>query len=109
MSVGGAMLAAFRGSLKGQMLTETCTRKTAASAWATSESCACLVEEASASAGTALDYELGNGYGYSVYIEHDQAMASTDRILCAIGTIEVVRVTPIGTLDGVRRADGVLR
>lgn len=109
MSVSGAMLAAFRGSLKGVMLTELCTRTTAASEWADTEPIYCMVEEASPQTAATLDYEAGNGYVYSIYLEHDQAMASTDRITSDVGTIEVVRVTPIGTLDGVRRADGVLR
>lgn len=109
MSVAGAMLAGYRQSLKAMMLTASCTRKSAAANWADAVSCRCLVEEASPQTAAALDYEAGNGYAYSVYVPHDQAMATTDQIVCSLGTIEVVRVTPIGTLDGVRRADGVLR
>lgn len=109
MSVGGAMLAGFRQALKGLMLPEICTRQPAASAWLTSSGCRCLVEEASASAGGALDYEPGNGYGYSVFVAHDQELETTDRIIASVGTIEIVRVSPTATLDGVRRADGVLR
>lgn len=103
------MLTAMRQSLKGLLLPETCTRLTASSDWATSSGFQCMVEEASATSGGTLDYEVGNGYGYSVYMPHDQTMETTDRIVANVGTIEVVRVTPIGTLDGVRRADCVKR
>lgn len=108
MSVAGLMLEGYRASLR-LLLPETCTRQTAASNWTASSSCKCLVEQSSPTPGSTLDAEIGNGHGYTVRLLPDQAMDDTDRILCAVGTLEVIRVSPTATLDGVRVAECVKR
>lgn len=108
------MLAGFRKSLEHVFFGDRCRQYTASNNWAAGPTFACHVEETSASEGVAVDFEGGNGYGYTVWMPADQAMASTDRIewLTAtqtVGMLEVVRVAPAGTLDGARRAETVMR
>lgn len=108
MSVAGLMLSGYRSSLR-LLLAETCTRKSAATGWTDAAPCKCLVEQSTPTPGSSLDAEIGNGHGYTVHLLPDQVMEDTDQIVCSAGTLEVVRVSPTATLDGVRRAEAVRR
>ena len=115
MSTSGAMLSAFRRSLEHVYFGDRCRQYTAATNWEAGPTFACHVEESTAGVGAAIDFEGGNGYGYTVWMPADQAMDSTDRIkwLTAtdpgVGMLEVMRVAPAGTLDGARKAETVMR
>ena len=62
--------------------TATCEIRTAATSWAANPSarCKCHYEQTPPVPGGALDFETGNGYGYTVWLDADLAVDETDAI-----------------------------
>lgn len=114
VSVTGDMLTAFRGSFEHIFLDDLCRHSSASADWAEGESFPCHIEEGVAADGAPLDYEGGNGYGYTLHVPADQNLATTDRIewrhaTNTVGILEITRVAPVGTLAAVRIAEAVMR
>lgn len=118
MSVAAARIAAHRAL--SVLKDATCEIRTAASHWAPnpSSSVKCHYETASPVAGAHLDYEGGNGYGYTVWfdepvsglVENDTVVIVASPNPAAVGTkIQVKQIPPLGNNGIVDRIDGTRR
>lgn len=113
-----ADIAAMKRELSA-LKTATCEVRLASAAFAANPSnrVACHYEAVSPQSGNKLDYEGGNGYGYTVWFDEAVTIAENDTVVIVaspvardIGKrIQVQQIPPRGNTSAVDRIDGVLR
>ena len=103
-----AEIAAARRELSA-LKTSSCYVRTAPAHTAPGTKVACHYEQTPPEAGSPLDYETGNGYGYTVWFDEPVAIDVADTVHVDGLKIEVLKVPPTGNLTPVQRIEGVVR
>jgi hypothetical protein len=112
--------AAARREVKATFHTATCEIRTVASGFTPNASArvACSYEQTNPIAGEKLEYEGGNGYGYSVrFLDAPVAIKENDLVVIVASPtaadvgmkIQVQQIPPFGSNGLVSRIDGVRR
>jgi len=98
----------FKGPDTG---TGSCEVRYAADAWVAGDSYACHYEMTPPKTGASIDYEAGNGYGYTVWFDEVPATepVPADTVIVNGITISVQRVPERGNLTPGFRIEGVGR
>lgn len=113
-----ADIAAARVAL-ADLKTATCELRTAASGWTANPAArvACHYEQTPPAVGGPLDFEAGNGYGYTVWFADDVAIDEQDTVVVIASPIardvgmelQVLAIPPRGSAGMVDRAETVRR
>lgn len=114
----GSTLAAARVALR-TLKTATCEIRAAASGWAANPSArvACHYEQTPPAVGGPLDYEAGNGYGYTVWFAEDVTVDEQDTVVVIASPItrdvgmelQVQAIPPRGSAGAVDKVETVKR
>ena len=99
-----ATITAARSVLRQTLLTSTCTKAIGGTTFA------CYYEQTQPRGGIALDFETGEGYGYTIYYRNADVTLSEGQAITVDGlTLEIQRLAPLGNLDPLRRAEATKR
>lgn len=113
-----ATLAAARRELSA-LKTATCEIRAAASNWAANPSSrvACHYEQTPPATGGTIDYEAGNGYGYTVWFDGDVSVDEMDAIVIIASPItrdvgmelQVQTIPPRSNMGPIDKVEAVRR
>lgn len=113
-----ATISAARREL-AMLKTATCEIRTAAGAWSANPTArvACHYEQTPPAVGGPLDYETGNGYGYTVWFADDVAIDEQDTVVVVASPIardagmelQVLSIPPRGSAGMVDKIETVKR
>jgi hypothetical protein len=109
MSVLTSQIAEMQKELK-VLKTVTCNVRRASDDWAgPGVDVYCHYEQTTPKVGNPVDYESGNGYGYTVWFDDPVTIETADTVTVNGITISVQRVPETGNLTPGTRIEGVAR
>lgn len=109
MTFMATLTAAMQRELR-VLKTATCNVRRASASWASpGVDVACHYERSTPIVGEPIDYEAGNGYGYTVWFDDPVTIESADTVTVNGITISVQRVPEVGNLTPGTRIEGVAR